>query len=196
MLCDADVHKGPTTTLTKQPTLPAPVCTAVDEDPWLGGSYTSCCTGLVQCTEPRDPSSPWFAQYPTVEMCRTSCEPTPCPNCDTTDECAATVTLWVFAVPNADKVFARGSFAGSVEMIDEGWSFYKVDIAVEPGSSHHYVFSIPTSPGAPELISRPPLGSSCDVGEASYGFVAPSTCGGVLSLPAYEWQNGCACAGC
>ena len=37
---------------------------------------------------------------------------------------------------------------------------------------------------------------SCDVGEASYGFVAPSTCGGVLSLPAYEWQNGCACAGC
>ena len=80
--------------------------------------------------------------------------------------------------------------------IDEGWSFYKVDIAVEPGSTHHYVFSIPTSPGAPELVSRPPLGSSCDVGEASYGFVAPSTCGGVLSLPAYEWQNGCACAGC
>ena len=33
-------------------------------------------------------------------------------------------------------------------------------------------------------------------GEANYGFVAPSTCGGVLSLPAYEWQNGCACAGC
>ena len=28
------------------------------------------------------------------------------------------------------------------------------------------------------------------------GFVTPSTCGGVLSLPAYEWQNGCACAGC
>ncbi len=75
-------------------------------------------------------------------------------------------------------------------------SAYKVEIQVEPGSSHHYVFSIPTSPGAPELVSRPPLGSSCDVGEASYGFVAPSTCGGVLSLPAYEWQNGCACAGC
>ena len=38
---------------------------------------------------------------------------------------------------------------------------------------------------------------SCDFdGEANYGFVAPSTCGGVLSLPAYEWQNGCACAGC
>ena len=32
--------------------------------------------------------------------------------------------------------------------------------------------------------------------QANYGFVAPSTCGGVLSLPAYEWQNGCACAGC
>ena len=77
-----------------------------------------------------------------------------------------------------------------------GWSFYKVEIAVEPGSSHYYVFTIPTSPGAPELVSRPPLGSSCDVGEAHYGFVAPSTCGGVLSLPAYEWQNGCACAGC
>ena len=45
--------------------------------------------------------------------------------------------------------------------------------------------------------SRPPRGSSCDFdGEANYGFVAPSTCGGVLSLPAYEWQNGCACAGC
>ena len=88
------------------------------------------------------------------------------------------------------------SFGGAVEMIDEGWSFYKVEIQVEPGSTHHYVFSIPTSPGAPELVSRPPLGSSCDVGEAHYGFVAPSTCGGVLSLPAYEWQNGCACAGC
>ena len=94
-------------------------------------------------------------------------------------------------------MFARGSFAGSVEMIDEGWSFYKVEIQVEPGSTHHYVFSIPTSPGAPELVSRPPRGSSCDFdGEANYGFVAPSTCGGVLSLPAYEWQNGCACAGC
>ena len=81
-------------------------------------------------------------------------------------------------------------------MVDEGWSFYKAEIQVEPGSSHHFVFSIPTSPGAPELVSRPPLGSSCDVGEASYGFVAPSTCGGVLSMPAYEWQNGCACAGC
>ena len=109
----------------------------------------------------------------------------------------ATITLWVFAVPNADKVFARGSFGGAVEMVDEGWSFYKVEIQVEPGSSHHYVFSIPTSPGAPELVSRPPRGSSCDFdGEANYGFVAPSTCGGVLSLPAYEWQNGCACAGC
>ena len=76
-------------------------------------------------------------------------------------------------------------------------SLYKVDIAVEPGSTHHYVFEILTSPGAPELVSRPPRGSSCDFdGEANYGFVAPSTCGGVLSLPAYEWQNGCACAGC
>ena len=71
-----------------------------------------------------------------------------------------------------------------------------ISTQVEPGSSHYYVFTIPTSPGAPELVSRPPLGSSCDVGEAHYGFVAPSTCGGVLSLPAYEWQNGCACAGC
>ena len=164
-------------------------CTRVDEDPWLGGTYTSCCSGLEQCTEPRDPNSEWFSQYPTVEMCRTACEPT--------TECTATVILWVFAVPNADKVFARGSFGGAVEMVDEGWSFYKAEIQVEPGSSHHYVFSIPTSPGAPELISRPPRGSSCDFdGEANYGFVAPSTCGGVLSLPAYEWQNGCACAGC
>ena len=52
-----------------------------------------------------------------------------------------------------------GSFGGAVEMVDEGWSFYKVEIQVAPGSSHHYVFSIPTSPGAPELISRPPRGS-------------------------------------
>ena len=126
-------------------------------------------------------------------MCRTACEPT----ADSGAECTATVTLWVFAVPNADKVFARGSFGGAIEMVDEGWSFYKVEIAVEPGSTHHYVFEILTSPGAPELVSRPPRGSSCDFdGEANYGFVAPSTCGGVLSLPAYEWQNGCACAGC
>ena len=145
-------------------------CTPVDADPWLGRSYTSCCPSLEQCTEPRDPSSPWFAQYPTVEMCRTACEA---------------------------EVFARGSFGGAVEMIDEGWSFYKVEIQVEPGSTHHYVFSIPTTPGAPELLLRPPRGSSCYFdGEANYGFVAPSTCGGVLSLPAYEWQNGCACAGC
>ena len=119
------------------------------------------------------------------------------PTADSDAECTATVTLWVFAVPNTDKVFVRGSFGGSIEMADEGWSFYKAEIQVEPGSSHHYVFSLPTGPGAPEVISRPPRGSGCDFdGEANYGFVAPSTCGGVLSLPAYEWQNGCACAGC
>ena len=39
--------------------------------------------------------------------------------------------------------------------------------------------------------------TSCDSGQANYGFVAPSTCGGVLSLPAYDQKNvsGCACAG-
>ena len=52
-------------------------------------------------------------------------------------------------------------------------------------------------PSREPMISRPARGSSCDFdGEANYGFVAPSTCDGVLSLPAYEWQNGCACAGC
>ena len=57
---------------------------------------------------------------------------------------------------------------------------------------------LPSKIGAfTETLTANSRGSSCDFdGEANYGFVAPSTCGGVLSLPAYEWQNGCACAGC
>ena len=58
---------------TIKPTEPEVDCTPVDADPWLGGSFTSCCTGLVQCTEPRDPNSEWFSQYPSVEMCRSAC---------------------------------------------------------------------------------------------------------------------------
>merc|ERR1719271_448748 len=51
-------------------------CTSVDNDPWMGGQYKACCGGLEECTEDRDPNSPVFAQYPTVQMCRTSCDAT------------------------------------------------------------------------------------------------------------------------
>ena len=64
------------------------------------------------------------------------------------------------------------------------------DVQSLPGACTVEYRFLPSKIGAPR-------GSSCDFdGEANYGFVAPSTCGGVLSLPAYEWQNGCACAGC
>jgi endonuclease/exonuclease/phosphatase family metal-dependent hydrolase len=51
-------------------------CTSVDNDPWMGGQYKRCCGELEECTEDRDPNSPIFAQYPTVQMCRTSCDAT------------------------------------------------------------------------------------------------------------------------
>ena len=70
--CDSGDEPVPSPT-AKPVSAPAPACTAVDEDPWDGGTYTSCCDGLSECTEPRDPSSPYFSQYPTIQMCRTVC---------------------------------------------------------------------------------------------------------------------------
>ena len=62
---------------------PAPSeCTEANEDAWGTGQFKSCCDGLEQCTEPRDPSDPYFNQYPTIEMCRAECgadDPVPSP---------------------------------------------------------------------------------------------------------------------
>lgn len=94
---------GSTTSTAAQPattTLPA-ICTGVGADRW-GSNLGSCCSGLVECQEPRPQSDPYYCAatdsrhgsscWSSVTICRSECsavqepEPEPEPTCSATNE--------------------------------------------------------------------------------------------------------------